>query len=219
MDITCPGCQKKLAIKDEKLPEGKAAVVQCPNCKGKINVTKPKAKEAAEEADFDDLFDLSEDEDEGYSASDKPFDFIEEEGKSALICESETLIRDKIKPTLDILEYHINESPSSRDALKKMRYHSYDVIIINEYFDSRDPDANPLLIYLERQPMEIRRNSFVCLLTQRFRTMDHMTAFQRSVNMIVNQRNIDDFDKILQRGMADYGLFFKVFKESLTVIK
>ena len=219
MDITCPGCQKKLAIKDEQLPEGKAAVVQCPNCKGKINVTRPKAKEAAEEADFDDLFDLSEDEDEGYSASDKPFDFIEEEGKTALICESETLIREKIKPTLDILEYHINESPSSRDALKKMRYHTYDVIIINEYFDTRDPDANPLLIYLERQPMEIRRNSFVCLLTQRFRTMDQMTAFQRSVNMIVNLRNIDDFDKILQRGMADYGLFFKVFKESLTVIK
>lgn len=219
MDITCPGCQKKLTIKDEKLPEDKTAVVQCPNCKGKINVTRPKAKEAAEEADFDDLFDLSEDEEEGYSASDKPFDFIEEEGKTALICEPESFVREKIKPTLDILEYHINESPSSRDALKKMRYHSYDLIIVNEYFDSRDPDANPVLIYLERQPMEMRRNSFVCLFTQRFRTMDQMTAFQRSVNMIVNLRNIDDFDKILQRGMADYGLFFKVFKESLTVIK
>ena len=219
MDITCPGCQTKLTIKDEKLPEGKTAVVQCPNCKGKINVTKPKKEETAEEADFDDLFDLTEDEDEGYNASDKPFDFIEEEGKTALICESETLVREKIKPTLDILEYHIHESPSSRDTLKKMRYHSYDVIIINEYFDTRDPDANPVLIYLERQPMELRRNTFVCLLSQRFRTMDHMTAFQRSVNMIVNLRNIDDFDKILQRGMADYGLFFKVFKESLTVIK
>lgn len=219
MDITCPGCQKKLTVKDEKLPEGKAAVVQCPSCKGKINVTRPKAKETVEETDFDDLFDFSEDEDEGYNASDKPFDFIEEEGKTALICESETLIREKIKPTLDILEYHINESPNSRDALKRMRYHTYNLIIINDYFDTRDPDANPLLIYLERQPMEIRRDIFVCLLTQRFRTMDQMTAFQRSVNMIVNLRNIDDFDKILQRGMADNGLFYKTFKESLTVSK
>jgi hypothetical protein len=46
--------------------------------------------------------------------------------------------------------------------------------------------------------------------------MDHMTAFQKSVNMILNLRNIDDLDKILQRGMTDYGLFYKVFKESLT---
>ena len=80
---------------------------------------------------------------------------------------------------------------------------------------TQDPDANPVLIYLERLNMDIRRNIFVTLLSSRFRTMDHMTAFQRSVNMIVNIRNIDDFDKILQRGMADYGLFFKVLKESL----
>jgi predicted Zn finger-like uncharacterized protein len=219
MEIVCPGCQGKFKINDEKLPEGKVVPIQCPRCKGQINVTKPPKKETVAEADFDDLFDLSDEEDEGYNASEKPFDFIEEEGKTALICESEALIREKIRPTLDILEYHINEAPNSRDALKKMRYHIYDVIILNEYFDTRDPDANSILIYLERQPMEIRRNIYVCLLSQRFRTMDQMTAFQRSVNMIVNLRNIDDFDKILQRGMADYGLFYKVFKEALTVTK
>jgi hypothetical protein len=35
--------------------------------------------------------------------------------------------------------------------------------------------------------------------------------------MIVNIRNIDDIDKILQRGLADYGLFYKVFKESIEI--
>jgi DNA-binding response OmpR family regulator len=130
----------------------------------------------------------------------------------------DALIRQKVRPTLDLLEYHVTEVSNSRDALKKMRYHTYDVIILNEYFDTQDPDANPLLIYLERSAMDLRRNIFVTLLTTRFRTMDQMCAFQRSVNMIVNLRNIDDFDKILQRGMADYGLFFKVFKETLNAI-
>jgi DNA-binding response OmpR family regulator len=133
-----------------------------------------------------------------------------------LVCESDTLIREKMRPTLDLMEYHITETPNSREALKKMRYHTYDLVLLNEYFDTRDPDANPVLIYIERLAMETRRNMFVTLLTTRFRTMDHMTAFQKSVNMIVNLRNIDDMDKILQRGMADYGLFYKVFKESLT---
>ena len=195
--------------------------IQCPRCKTQFSISKPSKNDAEKvpEADFDDLFDFAEDEDDGYNASEKPFDFIEEEGKTALICETESLICQKLKPTLDILEYHIFEAPSSRDALKNMRYHTYDLIILNEYFDTRDPDANPILIYLERQPMEIRRNIFVCLLSQRFRTMDQMTSFQRSVNMIVNLRNIDDFDKILQRGMADFGLFYKVFKETLTAVK
>lgn len=214
MEIICQSCQGKLKIADDKLPAGKSAAVKCPRCKSKITITAPGKDQEAADATFDDLFAFDEDEGESYDAADKPFDFIEEEGKTALICESDALIREKMRPTLDILEYHVTEAPHSREALKKMRYHTYDLIVLNEYFDTQDPDANPVLIYLERLNMEIRRNIFLTLLSSRFRTMDHMTAFQRSVNMIMNTRNIDDFDKILQRGMADYGLFYKVFKES-----
>lgn len=215
MEIVCESCQGKLKIPLGKIPPGKTATVTCPRCKAKLNVRAPEAREADAEAAFDDLFDFEDEESEGYDAADKPFDFIEDEGKTALICEIDPLLREKVKPTLDILEYHITEAPNSREALKKMRYHNYDLLILNEYFDTQDPDANPVLIYLDRQNMDLRRNIFVALLSQRFRTMDQMTAFQKSVNMIVNIRNIDDFDKILQRGMADFGLFYKVFKENL----
>lgn len=216
MEIICESCQGKFKIADEKLPPGKSASLKCPRCSAKITIPPPEAEIQNAEAVFEDLFDFEGEDDSGYDAAEKPFDFIEEEGKTALVCEADTLLREKVRPPLDILEYHVTEVPNSRDALKKMRYHSYDVIILNEYFDTQDPDANAVLIYLERLNMEVRRNIFVTLLTSRYRTMDHMTAFQKSVNMIVNIRNIDDFDKILQRGMADYGLFFKVLKESLT---
>jgi predicted Zn finger-like uncharacterized protein len=213
MDIVCQSCQGKFKIADDKLPAGKSANIKCPRCKSTIRIAAP--EQAEPEADFDDLFEFDEDENEGYDAAEKPFDFMEEEGKTALICESDALIREKIRPSLDILEYHITEVPNSREALKKMRYHNYDLVVVNEYFDAQDPDANPLLIFLERMQMESRRNIFVTLLTSRFRTMDHMIAFQKSVNLVLNIRNIDDFDKIIQRAYADYGLFYKVFKESI----
>jgi predicted Zn finger-like uncharacterized protein len=216
MEIVCESCQGKFKIADGKLPAGKTASLKCPRCSAKIIVTPAAADTQNAEAVFEDLFDFEGEDDSGYDASEKPFDFIEEEGKTALVCEADAVLREKVQPTLDLLEYHITEVPNSRDALKKMRYHTYDLIILNEYFDTQDPDANAVLIYLERLNMEVRRNIFVTLLSSRDRTMDHMTAFQKSVNMIVNIRNIDDFDKILQRGMADYGLFFKVLKESLT---
>ena len=218
MEIICPGCQGKFKIDETKLPESKAATVKCPRCKTRFNLTRPEKNNSDPDGEFDDLFDFTEEEGESYDASEKPFDFIEEEGKTALVCESEALIRDKMRPTLELMEYHVNEVPTSRDALKKMRYHTYDLILLNEYFDTRDPDANPILIYLERQLMEVRRNIFVVLVSSRFRTMDNMAAFQKSVNMVINIRNIDDFDKILQRGLADYGLFYKVFKESLNQV-
>ena len=215
MDIICQSCQGKLKISDDKVPAGQSFSVKCPRCNSKIKVEPQEDNVDDTDAAFDDLFDFEEDESEGYDTAEKPFDFMEEEGKLALICESDAVIREKLKPAMNILEYHITEVPNSREALKKMRYHNYDLIIVNEFFDTQDPDANPLLIYLERQFMEIRRNMFVTLLTSRFRTMDHMMAFSKSVNLILNIRNIDDFDKIIQRALADSGLFYKVYKESM----
>jgi predicted Zn finger-like uncharacterized protein len=217
MEIVCQSCQGKFKIAEGKLPAGKTASVKCPRCKSTIRITTKEEAPADADAAFDDLFDFDEDEGgEGYDAAEKPFDFIEEEGKTALVCESDAVVREKIRPSLEIMEYHITEVPNSREALKKMRYHNYDLIVVNEYFDSRDPDANPLLIYLERMGMDLRRHIYVTMLTNRYRTMDHMMAFQKSVNMVLNVRNIDDFDKIIQRGIADFGLFYKVYKESMT---
>lgn len=217
MEITCESCQSKFRIADEKLPKDKTAFLKCPKCQNRISVP-PAAKEAdgSDSPEFEeDFFSFDEDESDGYEASDKPFDFVEEEGKTALLCESDPMIKKTISPVLDVLEYNITEVKNSREALKTMRYRSYDLIVVNEFFDAKDPDANGVLIYLERLTMAIRRNIFVALISRRFRTMDNMMAFQKSVNMVVNVDNIADFDKILRRGMADFGLFYQAYKDCL----
>lgn len=229
MEIICEGCQSRFRIADEKLPEGKTATLTCPKCRNRIRVAPPAdpadgpASPAVPEVDARampvdseaDLFSFDEDEVDNYDASDKPFDFVEEEGKTALLCEPDPQIKKAIKRVLDVLEYHVTEVNSSREALKTMRYHSYDLIAVNDYFDATNPEANGVLIYLERLNMAIRRNIFVVMITRHFRTMDNMTAFQKSVNMVVNVDNIADFDKILRRGMADFGMFYQGYKEAL----
>ena len=217
MEIICESCQSKFRIADEKLPKDKTAFLKCPKCQNRISVP-PAAKEpdGSDSPEFEeDFFSFDEDESDGYDVSDKPFDFVEEEGKTALLCESDPMIKKTITPVLDVLEYHITEVKNSREALKSIRYRNYDLIVVNEYFDTKDPDANGVLIYLERLNMAIRRNIYVAMFTRRFRTMDNMAAFQKSVNMVVNVDNITDFDKILRRGMADFGLFYQVYKDCL----
>jgi predicted Zn finger-like uncharacterized protein len=217
MEIICESCQSKFRIADEKLPQDKTAFLKCPKCQNRISVQPKKSETAAsDQPDVeDDFFSFDEDDGDAYDVSDKPFDFVEEEGKTALVCESDPMLNKAILPVLDVLEYHITEAKNSREALKTMRYHSYNLIVVNEYFDTEDPDTNGVLIYLERLNMAIRRDIYVAMLTRRFRTMDHMIAFQKSVNMIVNMDNIADFDKILRRGMADHGLFYQAYKDCL----
>jgi len=150
-----------------------------------------------------------------YDSNEKPFDFVEEEYETALICEVDPKIREKIKIALDLMEYSITVAENTREALKNMRYHTYDLIILNERFDTANPDVNGILIYLNRLVMAERRAITLFLLTDRFNTMDPMVAFHRSANVVVNIKDIDKIDTILQKGLNDTVVFYKVFKEYL----
>ena len=208
MEIICNNCQSKFRVPDEKIPAGKRATVACPKCKGKISLGSPKGSPGG--GSFD-----SADSNNGYDADEKPFDFIEEEGLTALVCESNPLVRKTIIKALDVLEYQITEAESTRDALKRMRYHNYDLFVINENFDTDNPESNGILLYLERLSMLVRRNMFIALVSDRFRTMDNMMALNKSANLIINSKNIDDIGKILSRGITDNEIFYRIFKGTL----
>lgn len=215
MEILCDSCNTKLSVADDKLPQGKAASIRCPKCKNKISIdlrNRP-ANGQTEEAAVPNAFNFDEGSDD-YDASERPFDFLEEEGKTALVCENDPEIIKQINIVLGIMDYSVATADTVRDALKKMKYHTYDLMLINESFDGSDPDANGLLVYVERLSMDVRRNIFVGLLTQRFPTMDSMAAFLKSVNITINVKDIASFDRILSRGINEYELFYAAFKDS-----
>ncbi len=221
MEITCEECGSRLTIADEKIPVGKVSSFRCPKCKTKITIDlRPESAEGQSSSGFSsvvdqglDLYGRSVDE-QAYDASERPFDFLEEEGKTALLCEPDPERCKVIKETLDLMEYHITEPEGVRDALRKMKYHEYDLVLVNERFDASEPDANGILIYLERLAMDVRRNIYVALISDRFPTMDYMTAFLKSVNITINPKDIGSLDRILTRGINERDLFYDVFKES-----
>jgi DNA-directed RNA polymerase subunit RPC12/RpoP len=224
MNISCENCRSKFKIPDEKIHKEQKFSLTCPQCNTKVvvdarsdtpsssdnntislNKPKPESKKT-----------IIDEVDAGtYDASDKPFDFVEEGVKTALLCEPDAALQAKIKTGLYNMDYHITAPELPKDALKQMRFHVFDMVVINERFGTQNPDMNPVLKYLDRLNMSIRRNIFVTLITDRYRTMDNMAAFNKSVNLIVNLKNIDEIEKILRRGIADYEAFYRVYKRAL----
>ncbi len=212
MDITCNNCSGKFRIPDEKIPRGRVSIVPCPKCKTRISLDP--AKKSAGSVVAEDESNRSDD----FGFSEKPFSFMEEEGLSALLCEQNPVARQTIENALHLMDYSISVAESARDALKRMRYHIYDLIVVNESFDTNTPESNGVLIYLERLGMSIRRNIFVAMISNRYRTMDNMMAFHDSVNLIINIKNIEDVGKILSRGITDTELFYNIYRETLKEI-
>jgi len=155
-----------------------------------------------------------ETESESYNSLDKPFNFVEEGGKTALICETDPVVRAKISNILEEMGYYITESATAPDAQKSMKFHLYNLIVVNESFAQGEAD-NHVLDYIRHLPMNVRRNIFVIMLSAGIRTMDNMVAFAESVNLIVNLENIDDAGAIIERGIADNEVFYSTFKSAM----
>ncbi len=221
--LRCPACKQKVQVEAAGTPEKSPELPAGRKSSG--DIPEPDASEASSSGTpatrADGLTDETDEamqagkSTEGYDASEKPFDFLEEEGLTAMVCENDPDAVKKIREVLEIMEYSVTVPASIRDALKKMKYHVYDMILVNESFDGSDPDANGILIYLERQNMSVRRNIFVGLITRHHATRDNMAAFLKSVNITINQKDVPHIDRILKSAINDNELFFTVLKESM----
>ncbi len=234
MEIKCPACESGYRIPPEKLPADKEVIAfPCPNCSHPLTVNlketepsisqtemnpdgkkveekpeeRPQAPKAAEDGMTDDLT-------QTYDAMEKPFDFLNEGERTALICEPNSNMKQTVRQALEALGFHCAEAQSTLEALKQLRYHIFDLVVLNENFDGKEPEENPLRIYLSRLPMATRRNIYVILLTRRFRTMDNMAAFNLSANLVIHEKNMGQMEQITQRGLADNAAFYNMYHQA-----
>jgi len=236
MDVVCSNCNTKIKIPDknlEKVPKGQVFSINCPKCKNKISVENkqdtpqpskapaaPVAKPAAPPPQQATPAPDGGAADGGDDAkSDSPFGFLEEGAQTAMLCEPDANIRAKIHDVLKKKNYHISEPPSPREALKQTRAHEFQVIILNELFGTRDPDANHVLKYLSSLKMNIRRNMFVALISNRFSTMDKMRAYNKSVNAVINVKDVNEFEKYFNHAFNEYEGFYRTYKEIFKKVK
>ena len=214
MEIVCEHCKSRFKIPDEKLPTGKTVSVKCTKCDNKIEIDTTALASSNEQQD-DIATVVEEMATDAYDPLERPFDYLEDGIETALLCEHDLKVKQKVRQLLEKMEYHVVEAASARNALKYMRFHVYDIIIVNEKFESTEADSNPVLQYLSQLPISVRRNIFVVLFGKGFRTMDNMMAFNKSVNLVVNLKDLDDIDKIFKGALKEHAAFYEVFMDSL----
>jgi CheY-like chemotaxis protein len=143
------------------------------------------------------------------------FSSIGATGKSALICETDQALRDRIGRILNELHYSTTFPQTAEKAIEAMSFHVFDVVILDELFGTENSGSNDLLTYLSNQNMAMRRRFFVVLVGKDFNTMDKLAAFNKSVNMVINKGDIDHIGETIKRGVDDYSAFYHVFFETL----
>lgn len=222
MKLQCPGCRFGFSIIDEKIPEGKTLRILCPKCKTPIELgekqpaEKPHVEEKVQQHDVN-----------AYSSSiaesfrDDPLDFaasidvVDDGVKTALLCVSDIKQAGRIAPVLQELDFWVVHATGSAFALGKLHHNTYDLIILEERFDMDKTAANPVLRHVQLLPMHVRRQFFLCLLSENKPTLDAMAAFQLGVNLILNLREFEKAKIILARALKEHRNFYSFFNAEL----
>jgi hypothetical protein len=145
--------------------------------------------------------------------SGRPFGYKDAINDTAMICENDPATGQKINSALKSLDYNVIESKTFKEVLKYLNFHTFNVIIVNENFDSGTGGINNVLNYMEKLPMATRRQIFVVLISTTFATMDYMHSFNKSVNLIINKDDITELALILKKEVEENEYFYHVFKE------
>lgn len=228
MKVQCKHCQTVLTVADEKVPADHALRATCSKCKNPITVGPKGKKQASQPQDVgaDMAIDLrvAEVTDAPTAVAvdlgtdpvyDSPLEFLQAGAVSALICVDDPERVKAVKTALTELNYHGSLASSVKEALSKLRYNHYDVVIVDEDFCGETAENNTILRYLQPMPMSTRRNIFLTLISKKHRTLDNLVSFAKSVNAVINVNDVPKVKMIMERALAEHRRFYKVFVDML----
>ena len=230
MKVQCKHCQTVLTVADEKVPTDQPLRATCSKCKKPITVEPKGKKEAPQPQDVGAAVGIDITVAEVTDAPtavavdlgtdpvyDSPLEFLQAGAMSALICVDEPERVKAVKTALAELNFHGSLASSVKEALSKLRYNHYDLVMVDEEFCGETAENNTILRYLQPMPMSSRRNIFLTVIGKKHRTLDNLVAFAKSVNAVINVNDVPKVKMIMERALAEHRRFYKVFMDLLQV--
>lgn len=143
------------------------------------------------------------------------FDMFEPGDITALVCVDHPDLQPLIIEHVAALEYKIHVGLFAEDIILKLRSHPYDLIIISQNFGGAPIAENPVIAAAIHLPTHQRRRQFICLIGPDFITNDEMISFILSVDLVVNESDIQNLKPVLRRGVARHKEFYQPFMDAL----
>jgi hypothetical protein len=112
------------------------------------------------------------------------------------------------------LGYKIHTAINHGDFFARFTRIQYQIIFLEELFDSGVPEENLTLQNLQMMPMNQRRHTAILLLGDSFQTLNTMQSFCQSVHAVINRGDLEKLPQIVQQVVSDNDLFLNVYRET-----
>lgn len=238
----CPHCQHSLKLGEKQLAKikkalaglqpGKYLKLGCPHCKKAIELASDGSLAGAESPAFPAVALPSEPVVAAVRKTEGPplppeapnMDWL----KSGEVKEQEMLgdvtqvlilmaageARDRIFQAFDSIGYKAVYSESAEDAIGRMRFVSFSAVVLHATYEGSLVESS-FHEHMRAMLMSKRRFIYYVLVGPDFRSLYDLEALTNSANLVVNDKDVGQFDLILKKGMHDYDDLFGLYLEML----
>jgi len=227
MEIICPGCHTKYTISDDKLPDSETIILKCPKCNQKIKLVRDENNKLHQEKIesqqttthdknntlYTDKLDIYDDD---FS---KGMEFFSPDTKTALFFSSQAHAVQEISSRLKQLGFETRRIKDVDELRARFRYHTYDLILICKLNEDDGPIVEKLINYINKIPMQTRRNIIVVYCHLTGNKLDTMQAFLYGVDITISPLDLTRLDEILERVEKDNKALYRVFKECQDLVE
>ena len=208
MYLTCPACNKRLQIPDNKLPTDHAVRITCPACQQRFPYD-PRARRTP----ISTVTDTGLAPQIGMVSMPQRTVGADANAMQALVCLDSPEHQEVCQQMLQSLGYTADIMPNQFKALEYLREVPYRLFVLDAAFDGTSLDTNLVLTFLRERPLDQRRYQFVVLCALELVTADPMNAYGQSVNLVINHTDMPTCGAMLAQQLAEHDLLYRTFRE------
>ena len=208
MYLTCPACNKRLQIPDNKLPTNHVVRITCPACQQRFPYD-PRARRTP----ISTVTDTGLAPQIGMVSMPQRTMMADANAMQALVCLDSPEHQGVCQQMLQALGYTADIMPNQFKALEYLREAPYRLFVLDAAFDGTSLDTNLVLTFLRERPLDQRRYQFVVLCAPELVTADPMNAYGQSVNLVINHTDMPTCGATLAQQLAEHDLLYRTFRE------
>ncbi len=228
MIASCPQCAMSLTFDDIRLPTEPFNVL-CPRCRQSVTIMPPPKEEpklpgitgaldpinVAEVDQPDSLRALADLLLAGLKQSQPQVpDTSKWQRRRVLLCQDDPQIRETLRNAMETSRYEIFSADLAPEAIEILHESRADVIVLSPGFDADHQGGAAMMQYINTLTPQVRRRTYVVLVSPQLRTLDTYLAFANGVNLTVHPEDVAAFQSIFERSVRDFNELYRPLNQA-----
>lgn len=228
MIANCPQCAMSLTFDDTRLPTEPFNVL-CPRCRQSVTIMPPPKEEpklpgitgaldamnsvAGEQPDsLKALADLLL---AGLAKSQPQTpDANKWQRRRVLLCLDDPAVRESLRSALEPARYEMFSADYAPEAIEILHESRAEVIVLSPSFDADHQGGTAMIQYVNSLTPQIRRRTYVVLVSPQLRTLDTYLAFANGVNLTVHPEDVSSFQSVFERSVRDFNELYRPLNQA-----